>query len=112
MLVALVCFTGSTGTAVAGGSPKVSSVSVEPTAGLVKAGDTLYITARTLKQGSSFTDRWTGATKVSTVLTGEGDYVSTATFSVTPEGEYAITITSPCPQAKALSPGKGHAPLP
>lgn len=56
---------------------------------------TLIATNR--KQGSNFSDNWTGATKVSTVLVEDGDneyYVSTATLSLAdplPFGTYPVT---------------------
>lgn len=47
----------------------------------VQSGEIVTLTAVTLKRGSDYRDQWIGATKVSTVLTEDGYYISTAQFT-------------------------------
>lgn len=62
----------------------------------VKSGERITLTAITPKQGSDFTDEWIGATKISTVLTQDGYYVSTAEVTVQDSLTviYKISMTS------------------
>jgi len=77
-------------------SAKDAGVSLISSAATVKPGETVTLTAVTLKQGSAYTDEWIGATKITTVLTEDGYYVSTAEISpeVTVTVQYKITMTA------------------
>ncbi len=90
-LVALVILMAFPGSGLAGGSAKAVDVSVAPTVTIVPVGGTLEVTATTLKHGSAFTDSWSGATKVSTVLASDGYYVSKATFMAGSPGTHRVT---------------------
>ena len=73
-------------------APKVATVSLSASELTVNVNEPVALTAATLKQGSSFTDSWTGAEKVATVLnTATGYYASTSTFKASTAGEYTIT---------------------
>lgn len=79
-------------TVMAAPAPKISTVSLSASNDTILVGETATITATTLKQGSSFTDNWTGAIKDSTILDESlGSYVSTSTFSSSVPGTYTIT---------------------
>ncbi len=71
--------------------PKEAKMSLETSALQVRVGETVTLTATTLKEGSSYIDSWDGAVKVSTILNNEGNYISSATFSATAPGAYTIT---------------------
>lgn len=62
----------------------------------VNSGELVTFTAVTKKHGSEFTDKWIGAEKVSTVLTDDGYYVSTAqvTARESVTVQYDITMRS------------------
>lgn len=90
VLVLVFVLTMSIG-AFAAPAPKTAPVSLTASALTVKVGETVSLEAVTLKQGSDFTDSWTGATKGITVLnTATGYYVSKASFSAAVPGTYTI----------------------
>ena len=62
----------------------------------VKSGELITLTAITPKQGSDFTDEWIGANKITTILTQDGYYVSTAEFTAQDSlnVEYKISMMS------------------
>lgn len=62
----------------------------------VKPGERITLTAVTPKQGSDFTDEWIGATKIETVLTQDGYYISTAEFIAQESStvKYSISMAS------------------
>ncbi len=109
VLVGLVSLVASSGIALAGASPKAVGVSVAWTETIVQVGDTLELTATTPKHGSAFTDGWSGATKVSTLLNSDGYYVSRATFSPGQPGLYTVTynITMSAGKSDVAWEGRG-----
>lgn len=79
-------------TVMAAPAPKIATVSLSASNDTILVGETATLTATTLKQGSSFTDNWTGAIKDNTILDESlGNYVSTSTFSSSVPGTYTIT---------------------
>lgn len=81
ILVVVLLF-GMSVNAFASSPPKNVEVSITSSLSAVRVGETVTLTAVTLKHGSEYKDEWVGATKVSTVLTEDGYYVSTARITV------------------------------
>lgn len=91
ILVALVSLTVLLASAFADSLPQAVGVSVAPIVTGVQVGQTLEVTATTLKHGSAYTDSWAGATKASTELSSDGYYVSKATFTAGSPGTHNVT---------------------
>jgi hypothetical protein len=82
---------GSAAPADAAPAPKTATVSMSPTSATLTVGQTLDLAATTLKQGSGYSDQWTGAAKLGTALNADGYYVSTARFTAAAPGTYTVT---------------------
>jgi len=96
VILTLLMLVGISANSIAKPSPKCADVSLTGPAAAVKPGETVTLTAVTLKHGSDFTDEWVGATKIETVLTEDGYYVSTAevTAQVPVTVQYKIIMTA------------------
>jgi len=70
---------------------KSVDVSLAASSVIVKAGEAVQLTAVTVKQGSAFTDNWTGAAKSSTVISENGTCVSSAEFMASAPGTHVVT---------------------
>jgi len=82
---------GWTAVAQAAPPPKSASVALSPATATLTVGQTLDLTATTLKQGSAYSDGWSGAAKLGTGLSADGYYVSTARFTAAAPGTYTVT---------------------
>lgn len=92
-LVFVFIFTMSMGV-LSAPAPKIAAVTLSASAINVTLGQTVTLTAATLKQGSSYSDSWSGATKISTMLDeATGSYISTAAFSAATPGTYTISYS-------------------
>jgi uncharacterized protein YjdB len=91
VLAVLGLLAGSTASAGAAPPPKTASVALSPATATLTVGQTLDLTATTLKQGSAYSDGWSGAAKLGTVLNADGYYVSTARFTAAAPGTYLVT---------------------
>ncbi len=96
IVLTLLMLVGIPASSMAKPSPKNADVSLTSSATTVKLGETVTLKAITLKQGAAYTDEWIGATKIKTVLTEDGYYVSTAEVSAQAPitVQYKITMTA------------------
>ncbi len=76
-------------------SPKISQSNLYVSAEQVKVGETITLTAKTLKKGSNYTEEWDGALLSKSYLDeSTGNYISEATFTPNQTGTYTITYTA------------------
>jgi hypothetical protein len=96
IVLTLFLMIGITGNLAAQPLPKAADVSLTSSVETANLGETVTLTAITMKKGSDYTDEWIGATKVGTVLNHDGYYVSTAEFKadVTVNVQYRIIMTA------------------
>ncbi len=95
MVLAVILLFGVSANTFAASNPKYVEVNISAPM-KVEAGEIVTLTAVTLKHGSEFQDEWIGAQKVSTVLTEDGYYISTAqvTAKELVSVQYNITMTA------------------
>jgi hypothetical protein len=74
--------------------PKITESTLSASVDQVKVGETITLTAETLKQGSDFSNQWNGAIASKTYLDETtGNYVSEAKFTPNQAGTYTISYT-------------------
>lgn len=102
ILAAVVLFYLSAGVS-AEERAKETDVNLSTAVETVNVGETVTLTAETLKHGSSYTDEWSGAQKTDTVLDEEsGCYVSTAIFTAEEPGIYTVSYTIQMQAGKSM----------